>query len=272
MEQIDAAKSLVGSFAKSASGPRHLGHIAIPTTLSAAECTHIAGTTSTDGVKRTAKDPVFMPSVILYDSSFALHTPHELFLSTGIRALDHAVELQYNSHASEAPCKALCLSAIADLFHYLPKYKADPTNRNVVSKCQLAAFNSLIGMGLNTSPGGLGLSHSLGYELGSPFGIPHGFTSCLTLPKIVRLRIETDQEAATNIARVASILGINGHAGTDEAAHAVADAIEGLIRDLGLQRRLQDWNVSSNDVQGIAKGMNLGDLEDKVHGIIISLL
>lgn len=76
-------------------------------------------------------------SVIIYDARFGLETPEKLWLSTGIRALDHAVELMYNPAATEAPSKPLSLSSIQTLFEYLPKYKADPKNEEIITKLML---------------------------------------------------------------------------------------------------------------------------------------
>ena len=85
--------------------------------------------------------------------------------SVDLSALDHAT-------ATEMPCRQMCLVAAGDLFTYLPKYKANPKDEQVITRLQLAAFASLGFLALNVK-GGLGLSHSLGYALGSPYGIPH---------------------------------------------------------------------------------------------------
>jgi alcohol dehydrogenase class IV len=46
---------------------------------------------------------------------------------------------------------------------------------------------ALMSLWPNLLPTPLGLSHSLGYALGSTYGIPHGICSCLTLPGVVSL-------------------------------------------------------------------------------------
>ncbi len=67
--------------------------IAIPTTLSAGEFTASAGCTDTARhVKESYSHPLMTPRTVILDPEASLHTPEWLFLSTGIRAVDHAVE------------------------------------------------------------------------------------------------------------------------------------------------------------------------------------
>ena len=139
--------------------------------------------------------PELVPHVILYDANFCLDTPPHLWLSTGFRAMDHSIELMYHPTASEVPTRQMALSAAGSLFKYLPKYKQNPKDFDVITQLQLAAFASLGLYGTNMK-GGLGLSHTLGYALGSPYSIPHGVTSCLTLGHVVKLKAENPEDAA----------------------------------------------------------------------------
>lgn len=104
-------------------------------------------------------------------------------LSTGLRALDHAVENLYRPIAPY-PIKILCYGAIADLFKYLPLSQSDPSSVEIRQKLQLAAWMSLWPQKTEVwAP--FGLSHALGHKLGAAYGIPHGITSCLTLAPVV---------------------------------------------------------------------------------------
>lgn len=79
---------------------RYLRHVTVPTTLSAAECTGAAGLTTESGLKKGISSPNIVPDVIIYDAEFAVETPSNLLMSTGFRALDHAVELMYHNNVS----------------------------------------------------------------------------------------------------------------------------------------------------------------------------
>ena len=150
---IDSAK-IISSYAESKTG-KYLYHITIPTTLSAAECTMGGAYTKPDGTKAFVISPELTPKAILYDALYAQQTPARLWLATGLRALDHAIELLYHPTATEVPCKQICLQAASDLLIYLPKYKDNPKDVDVVTRLQLAAFASLGFIGLNFKPLGL---------------------------------------------------------------------------------------------------------------------
>ena len=268
---IDSAKAI--SYRVHEKTGNFLYHISIPTTLSAAECSFLAGYTQEDGKKTGVRDPNIAVKVIIYDAEFGLETPPQLFLSTGIRALDHAVELMYNPAATEAPSKALSLTSIQKLFEFLPKYKADPKDKDVVTECMLAAFTSLYPMGTNVV-GGIGLSHSLGYALGSPYGIPHGVTSCLTLGKVVKLKAENPADAG-QIARIAPFIGMSSSGDDKDDAVKVGDAIIDLVKNLGLQTSLKEYKVGEDQVPKITKlatgGQESGELYEKVAGLVKTL-
>ncbi|KAL8756540.1 MAG: hypothetical protein Q9199_002866 [Rusavskia elegans] len=268
---IDSAKVI--SYRSHEKHGGFLYHITIPTTLSAAECTLGAGYTDEKGTKVTVAHPRLIPQVILYDSTFAKETPPKLWLSTGIRSLDHTVELLYYPTASEAPTKQSCLTALSQLFEYLPKYKKEPDNEDHITRLQLASFMSLFGLGLNLK-GPLGLSHTLGYALGSPYGIPHGMTSCLTLPSVVRLKADIPEDAE-QIARILPFIGRQRSEDDKQDAIRVGDAIDELLKTLGLDTTLKDYNVDEDQIPKITKmatNSDEGELYDKVASLIRSKL
>jgi 3-oxoacid CoA-transferase len=123
------------------------------------ETTQFAGYTSDSGHKIGVGHLSLCPRMIIYDGNLALHTPLRLWLSSGMRAVDHAIEMLYNQLASETPHKLLCLAVAHELFTLLPKSKADPDNADLRQNLQIAAFGSLFSVSFR---GGVGLSHSMG--------------------------------------------------------------------------------------------------------------
>ena len=266
---IDSAKAI--SYRTHEKSGKFLYHITIPTTLSAAECTFFAGYTQSDGKKVGVADPECAPHVIVYDATFAASTPQKLWLSTGIRSLDHAVELLYHPTATEVPARQLCLTALAGLFTYLPKSKAEPKNEDYITRLQLAAFSSLFPYGTNIK-GGLGLSHTLGYALGSPYGIPHGITSCLTLASVVKLKAE-DPASAEQLARTLPFIGQSKSGNDKEDAMKLGEAIQILVRELGLETNLKEYKVGEDQapkIAGTAAGGQEGKLYEKVLALVKS--
>src|SRR5256885_14357288 len=122
-----------------------------------------------------------MVESVIYDAELTLSTPMQLWLSTGIRALDHAVEgfLADGEHPFN---DVMALEAIRRLFDSLPRAKATPKDLDVRTQNQLAAWFSFTLPGASAS----GLNHVMGKQIGARHGIPHGVTSCLLLPHVMR--------------------------------------------------------------------------------------
>lgn len=256
---IDSAKAI--SYRVNEKSGHYLTHIAIPTTLSASECTSLAGYTREDGVKTGIAHPNIYPSYVIYDAKFALHTPPTLFASTGIRALDHAVEMQYHPTATLMPAQWSGLGAITQLFENLPKYKANPKDEDTITTLFLAAYASLGFLGGNMK-GGLGLSHAMGYALGSPYGIPHGITSCMTLGHVVKLKAHGDPADAAAVARILPVLGGQRSGDDVKDAEVVGDKILKLVDDLGFKTTLTEKGVGKDQVDIILKRAT-GGLSEK---------
>ena len=196
---IDAAKTI--SLRTHQKTGKWLTHITIPTTLSAAECTAGGGYTNSDRVKVGFTAVGMGVYAIFYDPGYSKYTPTRLWLATGVRAIDHAVEACYHPYATEMPWKAMARWALATLFEKLPLSKSSqPLDEDVITRLHLAAFASLGFRGGNVR-GGMGLSHSLGHALGSPYGIPreflHFYLQCPPIPTTLAW-VTKDLELADN--------------------------------------------------------------------------
>lgn len=233
---VDAAK-LIGIIAGRGGA---LPHVAVPTTLSVAELASGAGFTDEDGGKAGRGDPRMLPGAVIYDAGLALRTPIELWLSTGIRALDHAVE-GYLADGANPLSDALCLEAVRRLFRTLPLARDLPDDPAVRTENQIAAWLSYP---LMEAAGGL--SHVMGKQIGARHGIPHGFTSCLLLPHVMRYRGTRQPERMAELSRAT---------GSGGGPLAAADDVEALIDDLGLRRTLAAWGVEGPDLRRAAEAL-----------------
>ena len=254
----------------------YLTHLTIPTTLSAAECTAGGGYVKADGVKVGFRAPEMGVSAIFYDPVYARHTPRQLWLSTGLRAMDHAVECMYHPCAAEAPWKALALWAAAELFDSLPRARdVHPADDLITTRLLLAAYASSGLKGENLK-GGMGLSHSLGHALGSPYGIPHGITSCMTLGKVVQLKADDSPENAKQIARLLPATGGRSTGDDRHDAAEVSQRIIGLVNSLGLDiPTLAARGISKDETSIITErslgGVKEGPLYERVEKLVQTL-
>lgn len=254
---IDVSKTLSFAFHKSTG--RFLRHIAIPTTLGAAECTFLTRYIIENGRTIPFNEPQLAPLAILYDPTFVAYTPPHLIISTGVLALDHALAVIYSPNNGELPGKGHAMTAVADLFNFLPKLKLDPRmllKMDYVTKLQLASLNALGFLGLNASSSpypipSIGLSHSIGYAMSAHCGLPLDLTSCIILPSILR-RQSRDAVATGQLARLLPFLGCSpsGNPGKD-AAH-VTDLMGALLCDLGVGGRFRDLDVKLADLGEVA--------------------
>jgi maleylacetate reductase len=224
-----------------------LPQVAIPTTLSAAELSGLAGfTTETEHEKVGLRGEALLPACVIFDAELSLHTPLELWLSTGIRAVDHAVETLLAPGAHPLP-DTLALEALTRLQRSLITTHRDPTDLAARTESQLGAWFSFTLPG----PAAAGLSHTLGKRIGSRHGIPHGVSSCLVLPHVMRYLAPEHAEA---LARVAAALGVQtAEMPTDIAAQRAADAVAKLIGALELPQHLAAYALSEDDLVAAAR-------------------
>ncbi|KAF8211613.1 alcohol dehydrogenase IV [Mycena galopus ATCC 62051] len=227
--------------------------IAIPTTLSAAEYSIGAGYTDENGDKVAVSHQLLAPAGIILDAELTLPTPSRLWLSTGIRSLDHSVESLYRPLVPH-PVKMLCYAAMADLFKYLPISKADPNNVEARQKLLIAAWMSLWPTKFEKySP--LGMSHALGHRLGAKYGIPHGITSCLTLSPVVAIQSRVaSKEDKEYLADTLFYLREPSTGSMEGDILKLSELIGGLVEQLGLKSTLSEYKVPREDFDKLAQG------------------
>lgn len=234
---IDTAKLVVLKLKEAGHGD--LVQVVIPTTLSAGELTYAAGMTDEKTrVKHVHVDPAMQPEVILYDPELTRPTPAELWLTTGIKALDHAIEGLWWPGCHPF-LETLRLGAIADLTAHLARSR-DPDALEDRLACQHAAWKSIWGL-LSARNVGFRLSHPLGHQIGARWDVPHGVTSCISLPVAARFLNERTRDAQAKIARA---MGKGGD--------AAAPAIEAFFDTLEIPRRLSQTSAVREEIPLVA--------------------
>ncbi len=212
--------------------------IAIPTTLSAGEFNFAAGCTDNQSkVKEIYRHPLLVPRVIILDPAPTVHTPLWVWLSTGVRAIDHATEglcSQFSNPASDASF----LHALRLLSQALPRVKRNPHDLQARLDCQLASWLSKAGRDGGVK---MGASHAIGHVLGGTCDVPHGYTSCIMLSHVLRYNREANADRQRLVGEVM------GHPGDD-----AADVIAAFVAELGLPSRLAEVGVTREQFGVIA--------------------
>ncbi|MFC3225844.1 iron-containing alcohol dehydrogenase [Marinibaculum pumilum] len=212
--------------------------IAVPTTLSAAEFSNLGGSVDPKrGVKDPFTGPEVGPAAVILDPAACIYTPELLWTSTGIRAVDHAVEGLCSIRP--APLADGCTQHALRLFKEgLPASRDNPDDLEGRLLCQQAAW--LAATGILRTP--YGASHGIGHALGGVTGMAHGITSCVMLPAVMRWNLPA---TGPQQALIAAAMG--------EPEVPAHEQVAALVRRLGLPGRLSEAGVSRDQLPRIVE-------------------
>jgi maleylacetate reductase len=217
---------------------RWLRLVAVPTTLSAAEFTWFGGGYD---ARRRVKDPygypLMVPQAIILDPAITLATPLPLFLSTGMKAIDHAAE-RLASLTVDPFTEAVSVQALRLLSRGLPRVREAPDDLPARLDCQTGMAIAMAGPGAGV---GVGASHAIGHVLGGHNGVAHGDTSCILLPPVMRWNRPANEQRQELISEALGRPGID-----------TATALFDLVQGLGLPQRLRDVGVRREDFPALS--------------------
>ena len=222
--------------------------VSIPTTLSAGEFNMGGGNVLDDqaGHKIRVRSPRLYADLIMLDAVMTKGTPDWLWLSTGVKALDHCIERLYttgNQPAIDAPI----LAAAEMIFTHLPKSRESDNDPEARLQCLVAAWMSMMG-----APNfATGLSHAIGHIIGVHYSVGHGYTSCVTQPYVMEFNRPVSAAKQALLARSA---GLDTCGLSDEAAaEAAARAVDDFVLRLGMPHRLRELEIPEEDLPKIAE-------------------
>ena len=220
--------------------PQLLRMIAIPTTLSAAEFYTSAGVTDLQRhVKQMYSHPLAVPKAVILDPAATLETPIDLLLSTGMRAVDHAVEGWCSVRAAPIAdaCNRESMRLLADSLARIRRDAGDLEARSLAQHGMwLSRIATMAGIPY-------GASHGIGYLLGGGRGVPHGITSCVTLPAVLTWN------ASASAPRQAQVSESFGGAG-----EPAGEVLRRFVTSLGQPARLRDVGIAHDELPAIAAG------------------
>ena len=229
--------------------------ISVPTSLSGGEYSDFAGgTNDITHRKHSFSTPTKGPSLVILDAELTTTTPQSIWLSTGIRAVDHCVEalcsLQGNQVADKTAEIGLNL-----LVPGLLRCKHDAKDVGPRHQCQMGAIEAMKAVGQGVP---MGASHGIGHQLG-PLGVGHGETSCILLPAVCKY----NAKHGANIGRQHKVLDILWKAPeVIDLLHErqlikgqadLGDVMDAIICELGMTRSLAQVGVSRDAIGGLAE-------------------
>ena len=228
---------------------REITHLAVPTTLSAGEYTHVAGVTDeSTRVKEGVGDPRILARTVINDPLLTLETPDWLWIATGMRALDHAIESIYSTR-HQLLSDTLASKAIELLnAHLAVSIRTTGAERTRASRVLPAGF---LVFNFRRAEYWLRLVACPGPSDRAEVGVPHGITSCITLPHVMRFMagmapqrfgpIRKRDSASPSIRRTRK-----------PGALTCADRTAGFIAQFDVHRRLRDSGAPKDQIGEIA--------------------
>ncbi|EXJ66854.1 uncharacterized protein A1O5_10049 [Cladophialophora psammophila CBS 110553] len=237
--------------------------INVPTTLSAGEYSPYAGGIDpTEGVKKIFILQSLACDIVILDPELARHSPEWVWMSSGVRSIDHCVELlgslsKIDPETEDAAEKGLVLVARG-----LLKLRNDPSDLQARLETQLGSNfamdgkfthhprdfyeSSLISWHLGLCRGvHLGGSHAIGHQLGT-MNVAHGYTSCILCPSVMKCNAKVNaarQQRAIDIlwsdSYIRQALSKRGLT----AQNDLGDLLDGLFREYGMPRTLKEVGV-----------------------------
>jgi alcohol dehydrogenase class IV len=206
------------------------------------------------------KQPFFQSGMgsrlVILDPELCLTTPEYHWLSSGFRSVDHCVEALCSLEGTPKS-DAKAEQGLRLLVPNLLRCNADEKDVDARHQCQMAVILAMDSIRMGIPMGG---SHAIGHQLG-PLGVAHGITSCVLNPAVMKFNIRHGDEAvAKRQQKVKDILWSESvvadelrKAALDEKTSDLGDAMDVVIRALGLPRSLKEVNVDPNLIPSLSE-------------------
>ncbi len=218
-------------------GPK-IAQIAVATTLAGGEFNNQAGCTDLRvQIKHGYRHADLMPRTVVLDPASSVHAPLQVWLSTGMRAVDHAVEGICSQFAHPGG-DASFIHALKLLSRGLRAVKREPGNLHARLDCAMGVWLSMAG---RQGRAQMGASHALGHVLGGSYEVPQGDASSIVLPHVLRFN------RVVNAAQQRTVAESMGFPNDD-----AADVVAALALDIGTPRRLSEVGIERAQFAAIA--------------------
>jgi alcohol dehydrogenase class IV len=138
--------------------------ISVPTSLSAGEYSNFAGGTEDNSKRKYSfQPPIRGPELVILDPWLAKTTPDSIWLSTGVRAMDHCIESLCAIAGTTTKSDKLALNALGLLVPGLLRCKKDRSDRDAHLQCQLGSVDAMAACTSGSIE--LGASHGIGHQV-----------------------------------------------------------------------------------------------------------
>jgi alcohol dehydrogenase class IV len=224
--------------------------ILIPTTAgTGSEVTPIAILSDTkEKLKKGIVSPTLFPEVALLDPQLTVGLPPLVTALTGLDALIHAIEAYTSVNAFDLT-DHLAFRAMELLYDNIRTAYA--RGEDLEARSHMLEGSLLAGIAFANA--GVTAVHAFAYPLGGEFHLAHGLANAVMLPHVMRFNLLGN---LPKFADIGSALGLDTDPLTDkEAALEALEAVEDLMEDLNIPRRLRELNIPREAIPSLADGV-----------------
>jgi alcohol dehydrogenase class IV len=250
--------------------------IAIPTTAGTGSEVGRSSVITLEGRKRVIFHPALLANLVILDPELTVDLPAKLTAATGADALTHCIE-SFTSPTFHPLCDGIALEGIHLIAQSLRRAVEQPGDLDARRKMLVAAT-----MGGIAFQKDLGAAHSLAHPLSALCGLHHGLANAMVLPAVMKFNAARKPGVYARVARALSPLPggervrVRGETRSDstqkyaeqgqtsppspqpsplrgEGADAAAiDAVESLLRDIGLTPGVRAHGVKDSQLEELA--------------------
>lgn len=211
-------------------------------------------------------------SLIILDPALSVSTPERVWLSSGVRAIDHCVEGlcsvalrddSNNTREHRDEIDASFEKGLKLLVNGLLKTKGEGNWEKETPRmdCMLGVLEATRGVrGVE-----MGASHGIGHQLG-PMGVGHGETSCVMLPAVLKYNFKHGEQGVRDRQKTVldvlwgmdTVVRVAKERGVEKGNADAGDVVGMVVEALGLPRTLMGVGVGRERLDELA-GNSLKD-------------
>ncbi len=204
--------------------------------------------------------PSVFPKFSIIDPSVTFSLPMRQTVNGIVDTFVHVME-QYATYDVDSPLQdRWALSIIQTLIEEAPKVLENPNDYNVRANlfwCATTGLNFMIAPGVVQD----WATHALGHELTALYGLDHGQSLAVILPRLWKALFNEKKQKLAKMARI--VWNVTGT--DDEAAEKCIALSEDFFRSIGMKTKLSEYNVNALEAAEMLKqrfaerGVNPGE-------------
>lgn len=211
--------------------------LSIPTTSGTGSHVTQAAVISVGSEKLTFFHPDLFSKEAIIDPVLMTTLPRGMTAATAFDTFTHAFESYVNGRGSYYS-KIDSIEAMKLVIEYLPKTLNDLENLEYREKLALA--DTLGGRAL--ANGGADTPHPLSEIIGGITNITHGQALAIVYPAYIKYTLDKHQESFDVVAKLFN---------KDATSNDLESIVTNFLKEIGLNRKLSDFNISENDYNQI---------------------